>query len=99
MAPLEASIPSSPNLRISLNPILAVAPSNYLQLLAGPIHDDKTVGSPLVDSDKAGNGAGGGTSSPNSSTPEPYPGLDETICKARALYACTMYEVPSARVC
>ena len=33
MAPLEVSIPSPPELRTSLNPMSAVAPSNYLQLL------------------------------------------------------------------
>ena len=89
MALLEASIPSPSRLRISLNPTPVAAPSNYLQLLAESIRSEGTVRSPLMGSEKAGIGAGGRTSALDTGVPEPSSGLDETIYKAKALYACT----------
>ena len=56
----------------------------------GSIRGDSTVGSPLMGSGNAGIGAGGGTSPMNSGVPEPTPGSDGAVHKAKALYACTL---------
>jgi SHO1 osmosensor len=55
---------------------------------AGSIRNESTVGSPLMGSGNAGIGAGGGNSPLNSGVPEPVPGTDGTVYRARALYAC-----------
>ena len=57
---------------------------------AGSIRNESTVGSPLMGSGNAGIGAGGGNSPLNSGVPEPSPGSDGTVYKAKALYACTL---------
>jgi len=58
---------------------------------AGSIRNESAVGSPLMGSGNAGIGAGGGNSSPlNSGVPEPTPGPDGTVYRARALYSCVL---------
>jgi len=55
---------------------------------AGSVRNESTVGSPLMGSGNAGIGAGGGNSPLNSGVPEPIPGSDGTVYRAKALYAC-----------
>jgi len=54
----------------------------------GSIRNESTVGSPMMGSGNAGIGAGGGNSPLNSGVPDPTPGSDGTVYRAKALYAC-----------
>lgn len=56
----------------------------------GSIRGDSTIGSPLMSSGNAGIGAGGGNSPINTGIPENTPVSEAIICKAKALYACTL---------
>ena len=57
---------------------------------AGSIRNESAVGSPLMGSGNAGIGAGGGNSPLNSGVPDPSPGSDGAVYKAKALYACAL---------
>jgi len=57
---------------------------------AGSVRNESAVGSPLMGSGNAGIGAGGGNSPLNSGVPEPTPGSDGTVYRAKALYACAL---------